>query len=106
MYFTDTEITIITLALTWQLVVPVTYIFTLKQNRRLGDSLVFIIGSITLSLLIGMFLYMIFAKSGIVTLLASITPLAANGLILLIAVTSPLLIASGYYYLERYNREN
>ena len=89
----------------WQLIVPVIYLFTLKQAAKWTENIVYVIGSLSLSLLVMIFAYTFMSQLGIMNLLARISPIVANGAIVLMVLFAPVLVAYGYYRLERYKGE-
>lgn len=100
---TETETTIVALFALWQLLVPVIYILLFDRTAKFTAQLLYVIASIALSLLAMTFLYTIFSRLGLVDLLARISADYANYLIMFIVFACPILIAIGYYYLQRYN---
>lgn len=93
-------------AILWLTLIPVTYILSIKKKSSFVDNAVFIPGSIAISFLLIMFSYTLLASSGVITLLASISSVLANILIIIVIMLAPVVVAFGHYKLEHYNRGN
>lgn len=102
-YLTETETFIVTLFALWQVLVPVCYSIVLDKTSKFTDRVLYVFASIALSLLAMTFLYTIFSRLGVIDLFARIGTDYANYFIMLIVFICPLLIAFGYYALQRYN---
>lgn len=89
----------------WLTFIPVTYILASKNKSSLLDKMIFTIGSIVLASLLIMFIYTLLASGGVITLLASMSPVLANILIIFIIMLAPVLVIAGHYKLEHYNSE-
>lgn len=93
-------------AVLWFTLIPVTYILSIKKKSSLADNAAFILGSIAISFLLIIFSYTLLASSGVITLLATISSVLANVLIIILIMMAPVLVIFGHYKLENYNRGN
>lgn len=92
--------------LLWISLIPLIYILSSKTKATLLDGLIFIIGSTALSFLLIIFTYTLLTGVGVIALLASISSLLVNILIMIIIMLAPVVVVAGHYKLEHYNREN